>query len=187
MSTPYRVGVIGCGGMSRNHMRGYIDSGRYEIVALADLSEAAMQEVNTQFNISPTHYTDAHKMLAAETLDVISVCTWHGGHAPWTIAAAAAKPKAILCEKPMADTRGRGRADDDRLSAQWRKTGDCPSAPLSACLYAGERSDCRRRNWHVNLIQSFGGDGSAQLQLAPDRHVPLSPERRRVRVGDGQH
>jgi predicted dehydrogenase len=46
-------------------------------------------------------------MLDQEGLDVVSVCTWHGGHAPWTIAAAAHKPKAILCEKPMADTLGR--------------------------------------------------------------------------------
>ena len=42
-------------------------------------------------------------MFATERPDVVSVGVWHGGHAPWTIAAAAAKPKAILCEKPMAE------------------------------------------------------------------------------------
>jgi predicted dehydrogenase len=46
-------------------------------------------------------------MLETEGLDVVSVCTWHTGHATWTIAAAAYKPKAIICEKPMADTLGR--------------------------------------------------------------------------------
>jgi predicted dehydrogenase len=45
-------------------------------------------------------------MLDAERLDVVSVCTWHTGHSPWTVAAAARRPKAILCEKPMADTLG---------------------------------------------------------------------------------
>ncbi len=46
-------------------------------------------------------------MLAEQQPDVVSVCTWHAGHATWTIAAAAYHPKAILCEKPMADMIGR--------------------------------------------------------------------------------
>ena len=93
--------------MSRNHVQGYLASERFEVVALADLNESAMVEMDTKFKLSTKHYQDARQMLAQEGLDVVSVCTWHGGHAPWTIAAAAHKPKAILCEKPMADTLGR--------------------------------------------------------------------------------
>src|SRR5690606_1721936 len=63
MTTKFRAAIIGCGGMARNHIRGYIDSGRYEIVSLADLHEAPMAEVNQQFNISPRHYNDARQML----------------------------------------------------------------------------------------------------------------------------
>jgi predicted dehydrogenase len=107
MNNKLRVGVIGCGRISDNHIRGYLDSGRYEIVGLADLDEAAMAEKDTTFNIAPRHYTDARQMLAEQQPDVVSVCTWHAGHATWTIAAAAHHPKAILCEKPMADTIGR--------------------------------------------------------------------------------
>lgn len=107
MATKLRVGVIGCGGIAAVHLRGYLDSGRYEIVGLADLEEAAMAEKDATFNISPRHYTDAREMLAREQPDVVSVCTWHPGHATWTIAAAVHRPKAILCEKPMADTLGR--------------------------------------------------------------------------------
>ena len=106
MSTKLRVGVIGAGGIARIHIRGYLDSGRYEIVGLADLEEAAMAEKDTMFNIAPRHYTDAREMLRQEQPDVVSVCTWHPGHAPWTIAAAVHRPKAILTEKPMADTIG---------------------------------------------------------------------------------
>ena len=36
MSTKLRVGVIGCGGIAKNHIRGYLDCGSYEIVGLAD-------------------------------------------------------------------------------------------------------------------------------------------------------
>ena len=107
MTTKLRVGVIGAGGISRQHIKGYLDTGRFEITALADLSAAVMAEKDAQFNISPTHYIDAHEMLEQEDLDVISICTWHQGHPTWTLAAAAHKPKAILCEKPMAENLGR--------------------------------------------------------------------------------
>lgn len=102
-----RAAIIGCGGMARNHIRGYLESGRYELVALADLHESAMEEVDRSFDVSPAHYTDAREMLEDVRPDVVSVGTWHEGHAEWTIAAAAYRPKAILCEKPMADTPGR--------------------------------------------------------------------------------
>ena len=106
MTTKLRVGVIGCGGIATVHIRGYLDSGRYEIVGLADLEESAMAEKDAAFSIAPRHYRDAREMLEKERPDVVSVCTWHTGHAPWTIAAASFRPKAILCEKPMADTLG---------------------------------------------------------------------------------
>jgi predicted dehydrogenase len=76
-------------------------------VALADLNESAMDEMDARFDIKTKHYTDARQMMQSEGPDVVSVCTWHTGHATWTIAAAAYKPKAIICEKPMADTLGR--------------------------------------------------------------------------------
>lgn len=106
MTTKLRVGVIGCGGISTIHLRGYLDSGRYEIVGLADLEEAAMAEKDQTFKISPRHYIDGREMLAKEKPDVVSICTWHPGHAPWAIAAAVHRPKAIIVEKPMADTLG---------------------------------------------------------------------------------
>jgi predicted dehydrogenase len=107
MTNKLRVGVIGCGGMSRNHVHGYITSERFEVTALADLNEKAMLEMDNQFGLTTKHYQDARQMLDAEGLDVVSVCTWHTGHAPWTVAAAARQPKAILCEKPMAENLGR--------------------------------------------------------------------------------
>ncbi|MEZ4657678.1 MAG: Gfo/Idh/MocA family oxidoreductase [Caldilineaceae bacterium] len=107
MSDKLRVGVIGCGGISRNHVSGYLTTGRYDVVALADLNESAMNEMDERFDLKTTHYTDARQMLDVEGLDVISICTWHAGHATWTVAAAARKPKAIICEKPMAEDLGR--------------------------------------------------------------------------------
>ena len=106
MAEKLRVGVIGCGSMARHHVAGYIACGRYELAALADTEEGAMREMDARYGLATKHYADARAMLDTEHLDVVSVCTWHSGHAPWTVAAAARKPKAILCEKPMADTLG---------------------------------------------------------------------------------
>lgn len=155
----HRVGVIGCGTISRHHLRGYMDSGRFDVVALADLNESAMAEVDEQFGLSTTHYTDAREMLKNEGLDVVSVCTWHTGHATWTIAAAAYQPKAILCEKPMADTVG--RAEQMMIACQRNNVKLAiahqrrflPAYTLAKDLIAqGAIGD-------VQMILSFGGQG----------------------------
>ncbi len=106
MGGKLRAGIIGCGGMAQGHVHGYLRSGRYKVVALADVSPAAMDQYDRVFgahdDYHPKHYTNARKMLDKQRLDVVSIGTWHAGHSTWTIAAAARKPKAILCEKPMA-------------------------------------------------------------------------------------
>jgi len=124
--------------MCRGHVHGYLRCGRYEIVALSDLSAEAMVDFDRHFagkegdhpeqstdalampdfdgqpagrgNYHPKHYTDARQMLDSEDIDVVSVGVWHRGHSTWTVAAAARKPKAILSEKPMAISLG--HADD---------------------------------------------------------------------------
>ena len=108
MADKLRVGVIGCGDMTRNHVFGYLTSARYEIVAIADLSKQAMKDFDEYFSeygdYRAQHFADAHEMLEKSELDVVSVGVWDKGHAPMTIAAAASGIEAILCEKPMADT-----------------------------------------------------------------------------------
>jgi predicted dehydrogenase len=159
MAAKLRAGVIGLGSISKNHVGGYLNCGRYDVVALADLNESAMAETDERFKLTTHHYTDAHEMLAAEKLDVVSVCTWHSGHAPWTIAAAAYRPKAILCEKPMADSVGRGeemlvacKRNDVKLVIGHQRRF-LPAYTLAKELIAqGAIGD-------VQMIVSFGGDG----------------------------
>ena len=55
----YKTVIIGCGLMSHNHIRGYLATRRFEIVAIADFHESAMNEVDDIFSIKPRHYTDA--------------------------------------------------------------------------------------------------------------------------------
>ncbi|MBC7237127.1 MAG: Gfo/Idh/MocA family oxidoreductase, partial [Chloroflexi bacterium] len=106
MTDKLRAGIIGCG-FTRNHVYGYLLSGRYEVTAICDLYPEVMARWDQEFRemgFAPKHYTDAREMLAKEKLDVISIGTWQAGHARWTVAAAATHPKAIIIEKPIAST-----------------------------------------------------------------------------------
>jgi predicted dehydrogenase len=157
--TKLRVGVIGAGGIARIHIRGYLESGRYEIAGLADLEESAMAEKNAEFSITPRHYCDARAMLAAEQPDIVSICTWHPGHAPLAIAAAAFRPKAILVEKPMADSLGAAeqmivacKRNAVRLAISHQRRF-IPSYTLARNLIA------QGAIGQVRMIQSFAADG----------------------------
>jgi predicted dehydrogenase len=159
MANKLRAGVIGCGGMARNHVRGYLNCGRYEVVALADMDEEAMSGYDAEFGLHTTHYGDARAMLDAEHLDVVSIGVWHSGHAPWTIAAAARKPKAILCEKPMADSLGAAeqmlvacRRNKVKLAIGHQRRF-LPAYTLARDLIAQGAIGA------VQLIVSFGSDG----------------------------
>ena len=164
MTEKLHVGIIGSGGMTKNHSRGYLNSGQYEIVALADLSSEVMNEYDQVFSeyddYKAQHFTDFREMLQEAKPDVVSIGVWHSGHAPMTIAAAAAGGvKAILCEKPMADSLG---AAADMLMVCKRNNVKLaighqrrflPAYTLAKQLIAdGQLGDIR-------LITSVAGDG----------------------------
>jgi predicted dehydrogenase len=105
----YRVGVIGCGGISRTHTRGFNALQSAEVVAAADISKESVDKFGEEFSVS-ARYTDFREMLQQEQPDIVSVCTWPGTHAEATIAAAESNVKGILCEKPMCINLGEADA-----------------------------------------------------------------------------
>jgi predicted dehydrogenase len=116
----YRVGIIGCGSIARAHAHGWTTCANTELVALADITPEARQEFGDTFGIaSDKRYADLREMLDREQLDIVSVCLWHGQHAPAVVAAAARRPKVILCEKPMATSLG--EAEQMLIAAQRNK------------------------------------------------------------------
>jgi len=102
----YKVGVIGCGGISRMHANWYRDFPMTEITAIADISEDSLKKFAEEYNVQKT-YTDYIEMLEKEKPDIVSVCTRPKQHAEITIEAAKRGVKGILCEKPMAENLGR--------------------------------------------------------------------------------
>jgi predicted dehydrogenase len=107
----YRVGIIATGGIARAHATGWSQTEAVEIAALADTNPEALAQFGDDYHVPTAHrYADYREMLDQERPDIVSVCSWHGQHSEMTVAAAARKPKVILCEKPMATSLGEADA-----------------------------------------------------------------------------
>ena len=90
-------GVAGCGWVARDHaLPGLLESGG-RVVALHDLSAAAMDRMP----VDAARTTDLAAFLATPGLDAVYVASPNAAHRP-LVEAAAAAGKAVLCEKPLA-------------------------------------------------------------------------------------
>jgi predicted dehydrogenase len=109
----YRTAIIACGTIARVHARGWlgVPEQPVQLGALADTHPDARREFGDFFGIpQDKRYADFREMLDAERPDFVDVCSWHQQHAEMVIAAAARRPKAILCQKPMAVDLGEADA-----------------------------------------------------------------------------
>ncbi|MBX3016162.1 MAG: Gfo/Idh/MocA family oxidoreductase, partial [Caldilineaceae bacterium] len=109
MSARYRVAIIASGRIAREHARGWQACEHTEIVAIADSHPEALEVFGNDFNVA-NRYLDYREMMAKERPDIVSICSWDPMHAEMTIAASTFRPKAILCEKPMAISMGEADA-----------------------------------------------------------------------------
>ncbi|MDP7278352.1 MAG: Gfo/Idh/MocA family oxidoreductase [Candidatus Poribacteria bacterium] len=108
MEIVYKVGIIGCGGISHMHTTRYLAEQRTEVIAISDIDEDRLKAYGEQYNIEQT-YTNYIEMLETADLDIVSVCTRPKFHAPLVIESAKHGIKAILSEKPMAENLGQAR------------------------------------------------------------------------------
>src|SRR5882762_8246759 len=95
-----KIGIIGAGGMAAYHTTGFRQAGA-EIVALADVNQAAAERTATKHGIGRS-FTDVAEMLRAiPELDAVSVIVPNKFHAPLALQALKAG-KHVFCEKPPA-------------------------------------------------------------------------------------
>jgi predicted dehydrogenase len=87
--------------MARGHASAFVNNPRVDLVACADISEAARDRFAQEFNI-PSTYSDPAEMLDQERPDLVSICTWPPLHAEQTELAFSRGTKGVWCEKPMA-------------------------------------------------------------------------------------
>lgn len=95
-----KVAIIGTGGISNEHIKGYQKNPNVELYAFCDINEERLNTMAEQYGVT-RKFTDMNEMLKLDEIDAVSVCTWNSAHAPCTIAALNAG-KHVLCEKPMA-------------------------------------------------------------------------------------
>lgn len=95
----FRVGIAGCGAISRNHLEAFGALENVRIVGVCDVDPDRARATAEQWRV-PNAVTSVEELLTLG-LDVISVCTPHPTHEEVVLKAAAAGVHA-LCEKPIA-------------------------------------------------------------------------------------
>ncbi len=115
-----KVGVIGTGGISPAHLRGYLAHPEAcEVVALCDIVPRKAEARREEFGLSTARvYDDATRMFVTEDLDIVSVATPPVAHA--TVAIQALRSGVnVLVEKPMAPSL----EECDAMIAEARASG----------------------------------------------------------------
>ena len=130
-----RIGFIGAGGISRNHLSSLLAVEEAEVVALCDLSEEMIAETRRVVNqeaekeglarrVEAAAYTDYRTMLRQERLDAVYICLPPFAHgAPEEAVIEAGLP--MLVEKPLALDLGIAHRilTDIRQKGLWAASG----------------------------------------------------------------
>jgi predicted dehydrogenase/uncharacterized protein (DUF362 family) len=118
-----KVGIVGCGRIATMvHMPSIQKIKGYELVAVADVSEARLQEVKEKFGVDET-YDDYRRMLVKADIDAVFVCTPPDLHFR-VIMDAIEWGKHVFCEKPLATTVDEALAVKKALSMQGETTSE---------------------------------------------------------------
>lgn len=95
-----RLGLIGCGRISKNHFEAVSQIPEAEFVAVCDNVYDKAKYAAETYGVQSV-YTNYHEMLEKEKLDLAVICTPSGMHPSMGIDVAKAKVN-VLTEKPMA-------------------------------------------------------------------------------------
>ena len=95
-----KIGIIGCGRISKNHFDAVSQIQEAEFVAACDVIDSRLQTVSDNYGIKKL-YTNYKEMMEKENLDLVSICTPSGLHPQIGIDAANHRIN-VLTEKPMA-------------------------------------------------------------------------------------
>lgn len=113
----WKTALIGCGRIGQRHAAILAASPRAELVGLVDVRPDKSAELAGKHG--GRSYADLHRMLQAESPDLVSVCTPSGDHCEQVLALSRAGVANVLVEKPMALTL----SDADSMIAQCERNG----------------------------------------------------------------
>jgi predicted dehydrogenase len=188
MAEAMRIGIMGGGWPGKAHGRGYLASGGFKLMAVADLIPSRRREMMDEFKI-PREYATWEELAADRELDAVSVCLPTHLHAAATIAALRAG-KHVVCERPPTLTAAEAKRIDAAatkankvvLYGMQRRFGGPELAAKQAIVkgYAGKVYHARTvwtrtravpigTGWFTNREKSGGGAlmdlGSVMLDL----------------------
>ncbi|MDP9202790.1 MAG: Gfo/Idh/MocA family oxidoreductase [Gemmatimonadota bacterium] len=95
----FRIALVGCGRISKNHFEAIDQIDGLELVAVCDVDPERAARAGTEWKVP--HFTSYARMLAESEADVVTIATPSGLHPEHGIAAAQAG-KHVVMEKPMA-------------------------------------------------------------------------------------
>jgi len=95
----FRIALLGCGRISKNHFEAIAKIDGLELVAVCDSDAKRASEAGAHWQVP--HFTSYEKMLKDAGADVVTIATPSGLHADQGVAAANAG-KHVVMEKPMA-------------------------------------------------------------------------------------
>jgi UDP-N-acetyl-2-amino-2-deoxyglucuronate dehydrogenase len=98
---PFRVAVVGCGRISKNHFEAIQRLEGLQLSAVCDTNSDRACAAGRELGV--TAFTSLDELLRADVCDVVAICTPSGLHASQGAAAARAG-KHVITEKPMAIT-----------------------------------------------------------------------------------
>ena len=120
MSTPYRVGMIGCGVMGTEHGWAYEAHPDTVLVACADTDAENLAAFGDRFGIpAAARYADYRDLLEREEVDLVGIVTPVSVTPAAVAAAAEAGARGIFAEKPIAASL----AEADRMVTVCRQQG----------------------------------------------------------------
>jgi len=93
------IGLIGCGGITRNHLKAYRAAG-YDVVALCDIDKQRAIERQKEFYPQAKTYTDWRNVVRRSDIQVVDIATHPAIRRPIIEAALSAK-KHVLSQKPF--------------------------------------------------------------------------------------
>ena len=143
-----RIGIIGTGGMARQHAKSFQAIKSCRVVSCADIMPGRAKQFATEYSI-PAAYEDVEEMLKHEKLDGVSVVTIDAAHATASLAAIRHKIH-VMCEKPLADTLANAKKMEKAASSAGLLTAvnfsyrNRPATQMAAKLVAsGKLGDIR--------------------------------------------
>lgn len=111
----FRVGILGCGQVSADHLVGWSRVRGAKVVAACDPMRARAEARASEFGI-PASYDDPATMLLREKPDLVDVITPRETHAEMVRLAIAHGVAGILCEKPLCPTLEEARVLVDEVA-----------------------------------------------------------------------